>query len=696
MKTPKGFSFAGMNAGIKAARKDFALVASDVPASCAGAFTINKARAAGVNDAAARLPSTTISAVVLNSGNANSLTGPSGEDDARAVQSAVAKALDVPAAQVVSCSTGVIGVRLPVKKLVDAAPALVGLLGHHIESAAEAVFTTDTRVKLAHRTLAIGGKEICIAGFAKGSGMVAPQLATMLAVLTTDASLEPAVLKACLDTAIDGSFHNLVVDGEMSTNDAVFALANGRAGGPPIALGTREFSAFLEAFTAVCVELARAIAEDGEGATKLLEVKVEGALDAAMARDLAKSVCGSNLVKACVFGADPNWGRILASVGARAGARDYPIDPTKATVMVQGLAVYRDGAPTGVDGPALRAKMREPQVCIVVTLVEGDANAVAWGCDLSYDYVKINADYMSFTTASASGVVQRDDRLTNYSPAFKRSLVVEALSYISRFTGRRAVIKYGGAAMVKDSLKASFANDVNLLRSAGLLPIVVHGGGPEIAKTLEALGQKSQIQGGVRITTADDVEVLEMVLSGKINSELVSLLNQDKPQAVGLSGKDAGLLRAKKRLGEGGGDLGMEGDITSVNRELVEMLLEKHYVPVISPIALGEDGGSYNLNADTVAAELAIALGAEKLVFLTNVPGILEAGELVSELSANTLRNKIETGVVTGGMAAKGHSALRALDGGVKSVHVIDGRTPHSLIAELFTDRGVGTLIVRD
>ena len=244
--------------------------------------------------------------------------------------------------------------------------------------------------------------------------------------------------------------------------------------------------------------------------------------------------------------------------------------------------------------------------------------------------MKINADYTSLTASSPEGTVSKDDRLTNYTPSFKRAVLVEALSYIARFTGTRAVVKYGGAAMVKDSLKASFANDVNLLKSAGLAPIVVHGGGPEITHTLEKLGSKrSEFVEGVRITDASDVKVVEMVLTGKINTELVSLLNQRNAHAVGLSGKDAGLLRARKLLGEGGRDLGMVGEVTQVNHELLEVLLAKGYVPVVSPVGLGEDGEGYNINADAAAAEIAIALRAEKLIYLTDVPGILENDELV-------------------------------------------------------------------
>jgi acetylglutamate kinase len=378
-------------------------------------------------------------------------------------------------------------------------------------------------------------------------------------------------------------------------------------------------------------------------------------------------------------------------------------------VTIQGVSVYADGAPTGVDPIQLRAKMREPQILVEVALdgappsgasgrKSSGGSATSWGCDLSYDYVKINADYTSLTSASPDGTVTRDDRLTNYSPGFKRALLVEALSYISKFTRTRAVIKYGGAAMVKDSLKASFANDIKLLRSAGLLPVVVHGGGPEITHTLKKLGSKqSEFVDGIRVTAPEEVKVVEMVLTGKINTEIVSLLNQGgSNDAVGVSGKDAGLLRARKLLGEGGRDLGMVGEVTQVNGAYIEMLLDKNYVPIISPVGIGEDGEGYNINADTAAAEIAAELRADKLIYLTDVAGILEQGELISDIRASDLRAKIDKGILTGGMVQKVKSALSAIDRGVKSVHIIDGRTPHSVIAELFTDRGVGTLITKD
>jgi acetylglutamate kinase len=697
LRTPRGFSYAGINCGIKAARKDIALVFSDVPCAAAGCFTVNASRAAPVRDAEARLPATGVRAIVANSGNANALVGPDGESHVRAVCAAVARALGVDPSSVLAASTGVVGVPLPVDKLVAAAPKLAAARGQAIELAAEAVMTTDTRPKLAHHTLRIGGREASIAAFAKGSGMMAPELATVLAFITTDLAVSPPALQSALSRAMRVSFEMVNIDGDMSTNDAVFALANGAAGNVPIGEGTPEFAELAEALEAVCIELTLQIAEDGDGATKLLTVRISGAPQPEMARELARTVAGSNLVKTAMFGADPNWGRVLVAIGARVGSRKWPIDPARATVYVQGTCVFADGRPTGADATALRAKMREPHVAIDVTLAEGKANATAWGCDLSYDYVKINADYTSLTHASPDGTIARDDRLTNYSPGFKRALLVEALSYIARFTNTRAVVKYGGAAMVKDSLKASFANDINLLRSAGLLPIVVHGGGREITDTMERLGHgKSEFVDGVRVTGRDDVKVVEMVLTGKINTELVSLLNQSSSHAVGVSGKDAGLLRARKLVGEGGRDLGMVGEVMHVNHELLEVLLDKKYVPVVSPVGLGEDGEGYNINADAAAAEIAIALRAEKLIYLTDVPGILENGELVSEIAASDLARKIADGTITGGMVAKTKSVLRAIEGGVSSVHIIDGRTPHSVIAELFTDRGVGTLVKRE
>ena len=698
MKIPRGFRFAGVASGIKPQRRDLALVVSDVPAAAAGVFTVSKAAAAPVLDARPRVPAEGVRAIVANSGNANALTGPAGLEDVQAIRAAAAQALGIQKRAVLTASTGVIGARLPAQKIVDALPALAAQLGDHAEQAAEAILTSDTRTKMASREVTIGGKNATVAALCKGSGMIAPQLATVLCFVVTDAAVTPKVLSEALARAVDETFHMVNVDGDMSTNDTVYALANGLAGNARIAEPGPDLEVLEKALVDLCGEMARAIAMDGEGATRMMEVVLQGAPSAESARDCARSVAGSPLVKSAIFGADPNWGRVLATVGARAGSQRWPIDPYKAKVSIQGVPVYAPGGPVEHDREALRVKMREPRVDVLVELADGDARAVAWGCDLSYDYVKINADYASTIFQKQDGGVARDDRVANYSPAFKRTLLVEALKYIAAFSGQIAVIKYGGAAMVKDSLKAAFADDVTLLKRVGLKPVVVHGGAPEITRTLERLGERSEFVDGLRVTDSANLSIIEMVLSGKVNQELVALLNAKDAGAVGLSGKDGQLLRAQKLAHESGRDLGHVGEVASVNTEFLRMLLDKGYVPVISPIALGDEGQSLSVNADDVAAKVAAALGARKLIYLTDVPGLLESspdGELVRQVTAADLVRRMEAGSVTGGMKIKARSILGALSAGVERVHVLDGRQPHTVIAELFTDRGAGTLVTR-
>jgi acetylglutamate kinase len=282
--------------------------------------------------------------------------------------------------------------------------------------------------------------------------------------------------------------------------------------------------------------------------------------------------------------------------------------------------------------------------------------------------------------------------------AEQRSLVVEALRYIQKFSGTRAVIKYGGAAMTDPALKRSFAQDVVLLQAAGLRPVIVHGGGPEITRMLERLGHKTEFVDGQRVTSAEDMRVVEMVLTGKVNTEIVGLINTLGGRAIGLSGKDAGLLRARKLPAKPGKpDLGHVGEIEAVQPAVLETLMDQSYMPVISPVGMGEDGASFNINADVAAAEIAVAVKAKKLIFLTDVAGILdESAQLLSELKAPQLEARVREGkTVKGGMAVKSQGILRALDGGVEAVHVVDGREPHSVVVELFTEKGVGSLITK-
>lgn len=691
MKVPLGFSFAGQHAGIKPQRKDVALVYSDTPCAAAGCFTANKARAAPVQDAESRLPASGIQAVVVNSGNANALTGPAGLEAVRTVREQLGRTLNIPASAVLAASTGVIGHPLPVPKVLAVLGPLKDSLRSEPDAAAEAIMTTDTRAKQAWRSVRIGGRDVTVSAIFKGSGMMHPSLATVIAIITTDCAIQPGALAAALREAVSNTFNSLTVDGDMSPNDTVYALANGRAGNAPLTDPGTELKIFTATLSDLCLEMAREIAADGEGATKLLEVEVSGAPTQAIAQDLARAVAGSTLVKAAVFGADPNWGRVLATVGARAGTQGYEIDPYSAHVRIQGISVY-DHEPRPYDTAHLKARMREPEVRVEVCLTGGDASSVAWGCDLSYDYVKINADYTSLIVPRPDGGVGRDDRLANYSPAFKTTLLVEALSYISRFRGKRCVIRYGGAAMVKENLKQSFCRDIELLRSAGLQPIIVHGGGPELTRTLDKLGLR---QDGELITDDSGLKVVEMVISGSVNSELVTILNNMGDRAVGLSGKDGALLRARRIQGDDGRAKEHVGEVTRVNHEFLEMLLGQGYVPVISPMGLGEDGQTYDLGSDAVAAEIAHALKAHKLIFLHDAPGILRGEELFNELTSAELAGHLAAGAFSGSMRTRATMALKALDGGVERVHVIDGRVPHSLIAELFTDKGVGTLVTR-
>jgi acetylglutamate kinase len=278
-------------------------------------------------------------------------------------------------------------------------------------------------------------------------------------------------------------------------------------------------------------------------------------------------------------------------------------------------------------------------------------------------------------------------------------VLLEALPYIREFRGKSVVIKYGGAAMEQADLKDQFALDVILLQLVGISPIIVHGGGPQIGALMKKLGKEPQFIGGMRVTDAETVDIVEMVLVGKINKEIVGLINLHGGRAVGLSGKDGDLLRAKKRLHKTADgqevDLGLVGAVEHVNTEPIRLLEDQGFVPVIAPVGVGAKGETLNINADLVAGEVAAALGAEKLIHLTDVQGIKGPdGRLISTLSRKEAERLMQTGVIDGGMLPKVESALRALEGGTAKAHIIDGRVPHAILLELFTREGVGTEIV--
>lgn len=292
----------------------------------------------------------------------------------------------------------------------------------------------------------------------------------------------------------------------------------------------------------------------------------------------------------------------------------------------------------------------------------------------------------------------------NFSASDKASVLVEALPYIQEFFGKTIVIKYGGNAMINDELKEKVMQDIALMKFVGIKVVIVHGGGPEITQFLKKVGKESSFVSGLRVTDEETVEIAEMVLDGKINSEIVTLLNRRGLRAVGLSGKDAGLIQAEKKLAtvyEQGEktkvDIGYVGKTKKVDIKIVEDLISQNYVPVIAPIGVGEDGESYNINADYVAADIAGALKAEKLLLLTDTEGVYKNFEdkssFISNLTADEAKEFIKSGIIAGGMIPKVEACLRALSTGANKTHIIDGRLPHSIILELFTESGIGTQV---
>jgi len=384
----RGFRAGAVSAGVKHGRRerlDVALIASERPCAAAAVFTTNQVIAAPCVITKRHLARGPLRAILVNSGNANACTGEQGERDALAMAEAAARLLGISAHEVAVASTGVIGVPLPADRIAAALPELRLAVGGW-DDAAHAILTTDTRPKVAEAEVRLPGGAVRIGGIAKGAGMIHPDLATLLAFISTDAAVDEATLLAALRAAAEGTFNAISVDGDTSTNDTVLALANGASG---VTIGAAERDAFASGLRQVCRELAYAVVCDGEGATKVFEVRVRGAASRDDARRAARTVTSSNLVKTAIHGGDPNWGRILAAAG-RSGAR---VDARRATVRLGDVAVYASGAPQPFDGEAVRRLLAAPAIAVEVDLGLGAGEAVAWGSDLSAEYVRINAEY---------------------------------------------------------------------------------------------------------------------------------------------------------------------------------------------------------------------------------------------------------------------------------------------------------------
>lgn len=388
--SPKGFQAGGVHCGLRKTKLDFGWIHSEVPANAAGVYTLNSFRAAPLHVTKAAIDTNgKLQTIITNSAVANSCTGPLGEENAREMQILTSEKMNVTQTDVAVLSTGVIGVQLPMEEIKQGIQEMDKLNNYGPERFEQAILTTDTVTKHAAVSCVIDGKTITVGGAAKGSGMIHPNMATMLAYMTTDANVEQASLQSLLSDVTNDTYNMITVDGDSSTNDTVLLLANGSQNNNTLNEDHPEWPVFKKAVKTVSETLAKKIAQDGEGATKLVAVHVLNALSKSSARKVAKAVISSNLVKTAVYGADPNWGRIVCAVGYS----EEPVDPDAVHVKLGDTVVVDEGLPVAFDEEASKAYLGNDQVDITVNLNQGTESACAWGCDLTYQYVKINASY---------------------------------------------------------------------------------------------------------------------------------------------------------------------------------------------------------------------------------------------------------------------------------------------------------------
>ena len=391
----KGFSAGGMYCGIRKnkSKPDLAMIYSSAPCAAAGMYTSNLVKGAPILVTKRNLENGTAHAVICNSGNANTCNA-DGEEKAWSMCEIAGKALHIDPHDVIVASTGVIGQVLPIEPIADTAPLLAASLSSDGSSqAARAIMTTDTVVKEAAAELEIGGKTVRLGGICKGSGMIHPNMCTMLCFLTTDAAVSAPVLDKALRAVVADTFNMVSIDGDTSTNDTITIMANGLAENPEIQANTAEYEAFQEALRGICTNLARKMAKDGEGATKLLVCKVSGAADLDSARKVAKSVICSSLLKAAMFGADANWGRVLCAIGYAGTDTDISKVDVSFRSAAGTIDVCRNGSGIPFSEEEAKKILSEDEIDILVSLGDGTSSAEAYGCDLTYEYVKINGDY---------------------------------------------------------------------------------------------------------------------------------------------------------------------------------------------------------------------------------------------------------------------------------------------------------------
>ncbi|MCQ6281156.1 bifunctional ornithine acetyltransferase/N-acetylglutamate synthase [Bacillus sp. EB600] len=388
---PKGFKAGGMSCGLKKNNNlDLGYIVSDVPATTAGVYTTNTFQAAPLfvtQESIAKEKK--IKAIIVNSGNANSCTGDQGIKDAYEMQKQFANELGIKEHYVAVTSTGVIGELMPMDKIKSGIKQILGKENEAESKFKQAILTTDTAPKNIGVQIKIDGKTISIGGAAKGSGMIHPNMATMLGFVTTDASIEYENLVTALKDVTNQTFNMITVDGDTSTNDMVLVMANGMAGNEQLTKGHPDWNVFVNGLKVVCEELAKKIAKDGEGATKLIEVQVNGGNSLADARAVGKAIISSNLVKTAIYGTDPNWGRIISAIGYSG----VPVEPNAIKVSIGSFLVFESGLPCPIIESEVKEYLEHDTIQILVELNQGNHSATAWGCDLTYDYIKINASY---------------------------------------------------------------------------------------------------------------------------------------------------------------------------------------------------------------------------------------------------------------------------------------------------------------
>ena len=513
--------------------------------------------------------------------------------------------------------------------------------------------------------------------------MIAPNMATMLGFITTDVAICHELLEKALRKVNSLTYSMVSVDGDTSTNATLILMSSGLAKNPEITCEDKNYEKFENALYAVMMNLARETARDGEGATKLLECIVKGAPDENTAKVVAKSVISSSLVKAAMFAADANWGRILCAIGyAKA---DFDI--TKVSVELASekgkVTVCTNGAGVSFSEESASEILSEDEIKVLVDLHCGEGEAIAWGCDLTFEYVKINAEYRTLGA---------EEMQIDYD--IRANALVEALPYLQEYNDKVVVVKYGGNAMTNETLKQAVMQDIVLLSLVGIKVVLVHGGGPEINAMLKKINKQSEFVNGLRYTDEETIDIVQMVLAGKVNKDLVQLLQRAGGKAMGLCGLDGDLIKAKQL----NPDLGFVGDITEIDPDPINTALNNGYIPVVSTVASGKNGEVFNINADTAAARIAAEMGAANLILLPDIKGLLEDKDddstLIRVVGVSEVPYLKNQGIISGGMIPKIDCCVEAVRRGVKKTNIIDGRIPHSILIELLTDIGAGTMII--